>query len=101
MKKRTTIIGMRLECKSCGVRFAIGKLGIEAVRERCLEHIRLKGCGPEVIPVNAPKGLTYVGNGGEPKVVYDGEDFDAFWESVKITAMEHRTTMSPKLELTT
>ena len=100
-KKRTTIIGMKLECKSCGVMFAIGKLGIDAARKRCLKHIRQTGCNGEMIPVNPPKGLTYVGNGGELKVVYGGKDVEAFWETVKTIAIEHRTDMSPKLELTT
>lgn len=100
MAKRTTITGMRLECKSCGKIFAIGKLGIDAARTRCLDHIRKKGCGVEVIPVNAPKGLTYVGSDEKVAVVYDGKDFDAFWSAVKTTAFEHLTVMSPKLELT-
>jgi hypothetical protein len=99
-KKRTTIIGMKVRCASCGKIFAIGKLGIEAVRKRCLDHIKEKGCMSEFVPINAPKGLTYTGKDNVVEVVYDGKDFDAFWKSVKAAAFSHYTTMSPQLELT-
>ncbi len=98
-KKRTTIIGMKVHCASCGKIFVIGKLGIEAARERCLDHIKEKGCISEFVPINAPKGLTYVGKDDVVKVVYDGKDFDEFWQSVKTAAFSHYTTMSPQLKL--
>ncbi len=97
-KKRTTIIGMKVRCTSCNKVFAIGKLGIEAARERCLDHIKEKGCGSEFVPINAPKGLTYTGKDDVVKEVYDGKDFDAFWKNVKVAAFAHNTTMSPQLE---
>ena len=68
---------MKLRCKTCGTVFAIGSRGIKAARERCLEHIRLKACGPEMVPINPPVGLTYVGEFGAPgysnapEVIYD------------------------------
>lgn len=106
MKKKTTIIGMKLRCKTCGTVFAIGSRGIKAARERCLEHIRLKACGPEMVPINPPVGLTYVGEFGAPgysnapEVIYDGVDEDKFWEDVKTAGLKHFTVMSPQLELT-
>lgn len=93
------VIGMKLRCEGCGQVFAIGSRGIDAAKKRCFNHLKEKGCGMSIRPINPPTGLTYVGESGTPEIIYDGVDEDKFWNSVKTAGMTHFTVMSPKLEL--
>jgi len=105
MPKRTTIVGIRLRCEACGKVFVIGTDGIEAAKKRVENHMSKKGCMMDVRPVDTkfsrPKGLTYTGGGDRvPDVVYDGKDWDKFWNEVMNTSRGFVVIMSPKLELT-
>jgi hypothetical protein len=97
--KKKTVIGLRLKCATCGKTIIIGSKGIPAAKARAYKHMVDDRCACEFIPVNAPKGLTYIGDDGEHPVVYSGDDFDGFWNDVKTMGLAHRTVMSPKLEL--
>lgn len=106
MPERTTIEGIRLMCRSCQTVFIIGSNGIDPVRERVMDH--MKECSgmldirPMDTPFSRPKGLTYTGGnaGGDSTVVYDGENWDDFWDKVMTASRVFLTVMSPKWELT-
>ncbi len=104
MPKRTTIVGIRLKCESCNAMFAIGTNGIESTRKRVMEHMKvcvgILDIRPVDTPFSRPKGLTYAGHNGEPVVVYDGENWDKFWNDVMAASKSMSTVMSPVLELT-
>lgn len=94
------VIGMKMRCAGCGQVFGIGSNGIDPAKERVFNHLKEKGCGTSIIPINPPVGLTYVGEFDTPKLVFEGGEFKEFWETVKQAGMNHFTVMSPKLELT-
>lgn len=104
MPTRTTIVGMRLRCESCNAMFAIGTNGIESTRNRVIEHLKECRGIMDIRPVDTafsrPKGLTYTGHNGEPVVVYDGENWDKFWNDIMTASRSMFTVMSPVLELT-
>jgi hypothetical protein len=104
MPERTTIEGLRLMCRSCQTVFIIGANGIDAARKRVMKHMEtcfgILDIRPVDTPFSRPKGLTYVGGNGAPVVVYDGGDWDVFWNKVMTESRTHITVMSPKWELT-
>jgi hypothetical protein len=104
MPERTTIEGLRLMCRSCQTVFIIGANGIDATRKRVMDHMKecfgILDIRPVDTPFSRPKGLTYVGDNGAPVVVYDGGDWDVFWNKVMTESRTHITVMSPKWELT-
>jgi len=105
MPERTTIEGIRLMCRSCQTVFIIGSNGrVEAARERVMNHMKkchgIMDVRPVDTPFSRPKGLTYVGSAEEAVVVYDGEDWEAFWNEVMNASRKYITVMSPKWELT-
>ena len=105
MPKRTTIIGIRLRCEACNAMFAIGINGIEPTRKRVMSHMKECPGRIDVRPVDTkfsrPKGLTYTGHGGNTvEIVYDGKDWNDFWNEIMTASREFLTVMSPKWELT-
>jgi hypothetical protein len=104
MPERTTIEGLRLMCRSCQTVFIIGANGIDAARKRVMKHMEtcfgILDIRPVDTPFSRPKGLTYVGDNGAPVVVYDGGDWDVFWNKVMTESRTHITVMSPQWELT-
>ncbi len=105
MPTRTTIVGMRLRCESCNAMFAIGINGIEPTRQRVMDHMKrcpgIMDVRPVDTPFSRPKGLTYTGfSGNTIEVVYDGVDWDKFWDEIMTASRTFIAVMSPKLELT-
>lgn len=79
--------------QATGKKFVLGSRGFDALSKRVasyVETLKENGVGEAAIhPNNIPKGATFECSACDQKFVFDGDDQDAFVESIKVHGRGH------------